>query len=213
MEKMQWHFKSSICWWRWKCKSEDLSFSHFQLCHQRSLLKCHIIKVTFGGRAEIENVKNDQPSDFQSHLRKQVPLQKSHYTFYICGALGKKVFCRILKRWFIGWIIAKMSRGYRFLLLWHHSYEVTLTQMLLQYIRQMFTIVKWDKGKTFTEWIKVWNFQEIFIRGLKRIQGGCRSERSTWPKDIPYCYHTNYGALIRPVNILWKNDPIPPHYQ
>ena len=29
-------------------------------------------------------------------------------------------------------------------------------------------------------------------------------------KDIPYCNHTNYGALIRQVNVLWKNDPTLP---
>ena len=31
-------------------------------------------------------------------------------------------------------------------------------------------------------------------------------------RDIPYCYHTNYGALIRQVNVSWKNDPTLPRY-
>ncbi len=64
--------------------------------------KCsEISEVTSGGRAEIENVKNDRPSDLQSHLRQQMLLLKCHCTFSIYGALGKKAFCRILKRWFI----------------------------------------------------------------------------------------------------------------
>ena len=33
-----------------------------------------ILKVTSGGRAEIENVKNDQPSDNHIHLRQQMLL-------------------------------------------------------------------------------------------------------------------------------------------
>ncbi len=32
-------------------------------------------------------------------------------------------------------------------------------------------------------------------------------------RGIPYCNHTNYGALIRQVNVLWKNDPTPPDYE
>ncbi len=34
----------------------------------------NILKVTSGGRAEIENVENDQPSDLQFHLRQQMLL-------------------------------------------------------------------------------------------------------------------------------------------
>ncbi len=67
--------------------------------------KCSdISEVTSGGRGEIGNVKNDRLSEFQFHLCQQMLLEKSHCTFYIYGALGKKAFCRILKRWFIGWI-------------------------------------------------------------------------------------------------------------
>ncbi len=33
-------------------------------------------------------------------------------------------------------------------------------------------LVRWDNGKTFTGWIKAWNFQGIFIRGLKKDSGG-----------------------------------------
>ena len=31
-----------------------------------------ILKVTSGGRVEIENVKNDQPSDLQFHLQQML---------------------------------------------------------------------------------------------------------------------------------------------
>ena len=64
-------------------------------------------EVTSGGTAEIENVKNDRPSDLEFHLRQQMLLLKSHRTFYIYGALGKKAFCQSLKNWVISWIIAQ----------------------------------------------------------------------------------------------------------
>ena len=60
--------------------------------------------MTSGGRAEIENVKNDMPLDVQVHLRQQILLLKYHYIFYIYGALGKRAFCRNPKRWIIDWI-------------------------------------------------------------------------------------------------------------
>ncbi len=43
------------------------------------------------------------------HLFKiqQKAFLKSHCTFYIYGALGKKAFCRILKRWIVSLIIAQ----------------------------------------------------------------------------------------------------------
>ncbi len=64
--------------------------------------KCSkVSEVTSGGRAEIENVKNDRPSDLQFHLCQQMLPLKCHYTFYIYVALGKKAFCRTLKRWYI----------------------------------------------------------------------------------------------------------------
>ncbi len=67
--------------------------------------KCSdIFKVTSGGRAEIENVKNDQPSDVQFHLCQQMLLWKCHCIFYIYRALGKRDFCQISKRSLIGWI-------------------------------------------------------------------------------------------------------------
>ena len=67
--------------------------------------KCgDISEVTSGGRAEIENVKNDRPSDWQANLRQQMLLIKCHCTFYIYGPLGRKAFCRILKICFISWI-------------------------------------------------------------------------------------------------------------
>ncbi len=67
--------------------------------------KCSdISEVTPGGSAEIENVKNDRPSDLHFHLRQQMLLLKCHHTFYIYGVLGKKAFSRILKRWSISWI-------------------------------------------------------------------------------------------------------------
>ncbi len=40
-----------------------------------------ISEVTSGGRAEIENVKNDRPSDLQSDLRQQMLLLKCYCTF------------------------------------------------------------------------------------------------------------------------------------
>ncbi len=71
--------------------------------------KCSdISEVTSGGTAENENVENDKVSDLQFHLRQQMLFLKYHFTFYIYGALGKKSFCRILKRLFISGI--KMSR-------------------------------------------------------------------------------------------------------
>ncbi len=64
--------------------------------------KCgDISEVTSGGRAEVENVKNDRPSDLQFHLHQQMLLLRCYCIFYIYGALGKKAFCRILKRLFI----------------------------------------------------------------------------------------------------------------
>ncbi len=64
--------------------------------------KCSdISEVTFGGRGEIENVKNDRLSDLHFHLRQQMLLLKCHCTFYMYGALDKKAFCRISKMWFI----------------------------------------------------------------------------------------------------------------
>ncbi len=67
--------------------------------------KCsNISEVTSGGRAEIENVKNDRPSDSQFYLRQQMLLLKCHCTFPIYGVLGKKAFRQNLKRWFISWI-------------------------------------------------------------------------------------------------------------
>ncbi len=67
--------------------------------------KCSdISEVTSGGRAEIENVKNDRPSNWHVHLRQQMLLLKCHCTFYIYGPLGRKAFCQILKRCFISWI-------------------------------------------------------------------------------------------------------------
>ncbi len=65
-----------------------------------------ISKVTYGGRGEIDHVKNDRlsNSDLHFHLRQQMLLLKYHHTFYIYGAMGKKAFCQILKRWFISWI-------------------------------------------------------------------------------------------------------------
>ncbi len=67
--------------------------------------KCSdISEVTSGGRAEIENVENDMVSELPFHPRQQMLLLKYHCTFYICEALGKKAFCRILKRLFISGI-------------------------------------------------------------------------------------------------------------
>ncbi len=157
MYKVQWHFKSSICWWGWGCKFEGLSFFtlsisalppevtsemslHFlyvwqigqisiiQIFETRSLYwiitqnivkdsvckfcliklliheiskiwmiifwpmvhrckKCSdISEVTSGGRAAIENVKNDRPSDLQCHFLQQMLLLKRHCIFYIYGA-------------------------------------------------------------------------------------------------------------------------------
>ncbi len=67
--------------------------------------KCSdISEVTSGGRAEIENMKNDRPSGWQANLRQQMLLIKYHWTFYIYGPLGRKAFCWILKICFISWI-------------------------------------------------------------------------------------------------------------
>ena len=67
--------------------------------------KCSdISELTSGGRAEIEIVENDKGSDLQFDLCKQMLLLNYNCTFCICGALGKKAFCRILKRLFISGI-------------------------------------------------------------------------------------------------------------
>ncbi len=66
-----------------------------------------ISKVTSGRRAEIENVKNDRPSDLHFHLRHQMLLLKCHCIFAMYGGLGKKAFFWILKRWFISWITSQ----------------------------------------------------------------------------------------------------------
>ncbi len=55
--------------------------------------KCSdISEVTSGGRAEIENVKNDRPSDVHFHLCQQMLLLKCHCVSSMYGALGKKAF-------------------------------------------------------------------------------------------------------------------------
>ena len=51
--------------------------------------------------------------------------KKCHYSFYMYGVLGKKAFCRILKRWLIDWITGLNVQTF-FLLFWHHNYQVTL---------------------------------------------------------------------------------------
>ncbi len=76
--------------------------------------------------AEIENVKNDKPSDLQFHLRQQMLLLKWHCTFYICEALGKKVFCWILKRWFISWIIGQNFQTLLISAFLPHNQQVSL---------------------------------------------------------------------------------------
>ena len=51
--------------------------------------KCDdISELTSGGRAEIENVKNDRPSDLQLNLRQQILLLKCHCNFYTYGPSG-----------------------------------------------------------------------------------------------------------------------------
>ena len=88
--------------------------------------KCsEISEVTSGGGGEIEYVKNDMPPGFQFHLRQQMLLLKSHCTFYIYGALGKKVFCRILKRWFISRITGQNVQKSQ-ILLFFASYIATI---------------------------------------------------------------------------------------
>ena len=55
--------------------------------------KCgDISELTSGGRAEIENVKNDRPSDLQLYLHQQILLLKCHCTFYIYETLDEKAF-------------------------------------------------------------------------------------------------------------------------
>ncbi len=79
--------------------------------------KCSdISEVTSGGRAEIENVKNDTPSDMQFHLCQQMLFLKYHCAFYIYEALGKKAFCRNLKRWFTSWITGQNVQKLQILL-------------------------------------------------------------------------------------------------
>ena len=56
-----------------------------------------ISEVTSGGRAEIENVKNDRPLDLQFQLCYQRSLLKCPNTFYMYGLLGKNVLARFLK--------------------------------------------------------------------------------------------------------------------
>ena len=58
-------------------------------------------------------------------------MEKSHCTFYIYGALGKKASCQILKIWIIGWITGQNVHR---LLSWHHSYEVTLSYINIRQV-------------------------------------------------------------------------------
>ncbi len=49
-------------------------------------------EVTSGGRAEIEIVKNNMPSDLPFHLPQQMLLLKCHCTFNIYRQWGKNVW-------------------------------------------------------------------------------------------------------------------------
>ncbi len=62
-------------------------------CKKRS----DISKVTSGGRAEIENVKNDRPSDFQFQFCPPMSLLKCHSIFTYMDCWEKNAFVRLLK--------------------------------------------------------------------------------------------------------------------
>ena len=105
--------------------------------------KCSdISEMTSGGRAEIENIKNDEHSDLPFYLYQQMLLLKCHCTPCM-ERLAKWLFVRFWKDCLLAELQAKMSRGCRFLLFWHHSYEVTLTRhgqikMQFSYSRKVF---------------------------------------------------------------------------
>ncbi len=64
--------------------------------------KCNdILKVAYVGRDEHVSLSF---FTFSIQLCHQRSLQKCHYTFYIYGPLGRKVFCQILKSCLIRWI-------------------------------------------------------------------------------------------------------------
>ena len=109
--------------------------------------KCiEISEVTSGGGAEIENVKNDMPSDLPFHLRQQMLLLKSHCTFYIYGALGKKAFCWILKRWFISRITGQNIQKLQILLFFASSIASILkwlSQLVSECDQVVYDILEW----------------------------------------------------------------------
>ncbi len=61
---------------------------------------------------------------------------KCHCTFYIYGALGKKAFCRIWKRWFISWITGQNVQKLR-ILLFFTSYIAGILNAYYIYIYQV----------------------------------------------------------------------------
>ncbi len=76
------------------CNSADIpSFQNLTKPFGPTLHRCKkcsdISETTSGGRAEIENLKNDRTSDLQFHLRQQMLLLNCQHSFYICGALDK----------------------------------------------------------------------------------------------------------------------------
>ncbi len=46
---------------------------------------------------------------------------------YIYGVLGKRAFCQILKNGLLAELEGRTSRSCRYLLFWHHKYQVSLT--------------------------------------------------------------------------------------
>ena len=74
----------------------------------------------------------------ESHLRQQMVLLKCHCTFFIYGALSKKAFCQILKRWFISWITGQI---------------VQKLQILLFFVSYIASILKGKKCSTYLVWL------------------------------------------------------------
>ena len=96
------------------------------MVHRRK--KCtDISELTSGGRAEIENVKNDMLPVLQFNLCQQM----LHFKCY-CTSMehrAKKLFVGFWKHGSLAKLMAKRSRGCRFSLFLHHNYQVSLRSL------------------------------------------------------------------------------------
>ena len=145
---MHWHSKSDIWWQSWNGKSEALSRScpsnvlqdilgdnslnrasfknlnlPFFLLMVHRCKKCSdISEVTYGGRAEIEKVKNDRASDLPFQLCHHSPLLKIFNVIEFFKSMDRISLSQIFKWWFISWITYKEVADFVVLCLIHSTY-------------------------------------------------------------------------------------------